>query len=52
VPCARLHTEIRGSGPVLLMIVGGSHGVFIGHPAAFAAGLDTLLRGRVPGPGL
>jgi hypothetical protein len=34
------------------MIVGRSHGGFVEHPAAFAAGLDALLRGRGPGPGL
>lgn len=40
VPGARLYTEVRGSGPVLLMIVGGN-----GDPASYAGVADRLATG-------
>jgi pimeloyl-ACP methyl ester carboxylesterase len=41
VPGARLYTETRGSGPVLLMIVGGN-----GDPTSYAGVADRLAAGH------
>ena len=43
MPGARLYTETRGSGPLLLMIVGGS-----GDPTSYAVGRASRAAGTLP----
>jgi hypothetical protein len=58
VPGGRLHSEVRGSGPALLMIPGsngdawqvvdlpGDHTGYWSRPAEFAAALADVLAGQ------